>query len=148
MTGPRTWRPLGTVMAGIGGGVLLTVLSLGMWIALGPEIRGQFTPFQRSTLVFIGVLGILLVHAVVRCRITATEKGLEVVNGYRKRTFEWAEVLGISLRRGAPFATLDLADGSSLSVFGIQGSDGSRATRAVQEIRALIETETQAPGGP
>lgn len=142
MERPRTWRPLGTVMAGVGGGVLLAVLSIGMWIALGPEIRGRFTPFQRSTLVFIGVLGVLLVHAVVRCRITATDQGLEVVNGYRKRSYEWAEVLGISLRRGAPFATLDLADGTSMSVFGIQGSDGSRATHAVQEIRALIESET------
>lgn len=145
MEKPRTFRPLGTVMAGTAGGVLLGILCLGTWIALGPEVRAQFTTFQRSTLVFVGILGVLLVHAVVRCRVTASTSGLVVVNGYRKHAYEWAEVLSISLRRGAPFATIDLADGTSISAFGIQGSDGSRATRAVQEIRALIESETPDP---
>lgn len=143
LTLPHTWRPFGVRMAGWVFGGALALVCLVVWIAFGPEVRSRFTPFQKGTLVFLGLLGVALLHAVGRCRVTAATTGLTIVNGYRSRTFEWAEVLGISLRRGAPFATLDLADGSSLSVFGIQGSDGSRATSAVREIRTLIASETR-----
>jgi hypothetical protein len=63
---------------------------------------------------------------------------LVVVNGYRRREYEWAEVLAVHLPPGAPWATLDLADGTSQPAMGIQGSDGARAHRAVAELRLLI----------
>ena len=47
-----------------------------------------------------------------------------------------------SLRRGAPWATLDLSDGTTVSVMGVQGSDGARARRAIREIRAAIAANT------
>lgn len=142
MERPRTWRPLGARMVAIGGGVLLAIIALGFWFALPGNLRAKFTISERITLVGLGVLAFAVLFAIARCRVTASTERLLVVNAYRVRAYEWAEVLGISLRRGAPFATLDLADGSSLSVFAIQGSDGHRAIRAVQEIRALIESET------
>ena len=63
---------------------------------------------------------------------------LVVVNGYRRHEYEWAEVLAVHLPPGAPWAVLDLADGTSAPAMGIQGSDGGRARRAVRELRALI----------
>jgi hypothetical protein len=39
---------------------------------------------------------------------------------------------------GAPFPTLDLADGTSRLALGIQSSDGDRARQAVRELRALV----------
>ena len=74
--------------------------------------------------------------------MVATETGLMVVNGYRTRRFEWSQVIGVSLPRGAPWATLDLSDGTTVSVMGIQGSDGARARRAVRELRACIAANT------
>ena len=68
--------------------------------------------------------------------------GLTVVNGYRKRTYEWSQVIQASLRRGAPWGTLDLSDGTTVSVMGVQGSDGARARRAIREIRAAIAANT------
>ena len=65
-----------------------------------------------------------------------------MVNGYRKRRYEWSQVIGMSLRRGAPWGTLDLSDGTTISVIGVQGSDGARARRAVREIRAAIAANT------
>jgi hypothetical protein len=61
-----------------------------------------------------------------------------VVNGYRRRQFAWEEVLAIHLPPGAPWVTLDLADGTAVPAMGIQASDGGRAKAAVRELRALI----------
>jgi hypothetical protein len=63
---------------------------------------------------------------------------LVVVNGYKRRELAWAEVVAVHLPPGAPWAVLDLADGTSLPAMGIQGSDGARAKRAVRELRALL----------
>ena len=52
-----------------------------------------------------------------------------VVNGYRRREYEWAEIVAVHLPPGAPWVTLDLADGDTAPVMGIQGSDGDRAPR-------------------
>jgi hypothetical protein len=48
-------------------------------------------------------------------------------------------VIAVRLPPGAPWVTLDLADGNTVAVMGIQGSDGARARLAVRELRALVE---------
>ena len=104
-----------------------------VWIALGDEIRGQFTPLQRATLVLIGLLLFVAVLRAERCKVVATDAGLTVVNGYRNAPLRVAAAAsGSRCRRGAPWATLDLSDGTTFSVMGIQGSDGARARRAVR----------------
>ncbi len=119
-------------------GVLLLALVVGVWIALGAEQRARFTPAQRTTLVGFGVLGFAVLHAIARSRVTADEHGVTVVNGYRQQVFEWSQLVAVNLRRGAPWAGMDLSDGTSISMIGIQGSDGPRAVRAVQELRRLV----------
>jgi hypothetical protein len=123
-------------------GAMLLALVVAVWIGLGAEVRGQFTPFQRGTLVFMALLLFGSWNALVRSRVTATTEGLTVVNGYRKRTYEWSQVIGVQLRRGAPWGTLDLSDGTTISLIGVQGSDGDRARRAVRELRATIAANT------
>ena len=139
---PHTWRPLGVRVAVWLLGGLLLVLVVAVWIGLGDELRAQFTPFQRGTLIFIALLLAACYHALVRSRVTATTAGMTVVNGYRTRSYEWSQVIDVSLRRGAPWATLDLSDGTTISVIGVQGSDGARAQRAIREIRATIAANT------
>ncbi len=139
---PHTWRPFGVRIAVVvfGGGLL--VLCVVVWLLLGDDVRSQFTPFQRGTLVFIGLLLFAAYNSLTRSKITATDAGLIVVNGYRKRTYEWSQLIGLSLRRGAPWGTLDLSDGTTISLIAIQGSDGARARRAVRQIRAAIAENT------
>ncbi len=139
---PHTWRPFGVRLAiWVFGGMLL-VLVVAVWIGLGPEVRGQFTYFQRGTLVLMGILLFLTYNSLVRSKVIATEEGLTVVNGYRKRHFEWSQVIAVQLRRGAPWGSLDLSDGTTISLIGVQGSDGDRARRAVREIRATVAAHT------
>jgi alpha-beta hydrolase superfamily lysophospholipase len=75
----------------------------------------------------------------MRCRVTASDRGVVLVNGFRRHSYEWPEVVAVHMPRGAPFATLDLADGTSIQALGIQSSDGDRARAAVVQLRTLVE---------
>ena len=143
---PRTWRPLGVRLVAVFAGVTLLVISVAGWFALGATSRSHFTLSQRLTLVGLGLLVAAVLHGLARCRVTATRAGLRVVNGYRDRTFAWAQVLAVHLPQGAPWVTLDLADGTSVIALGIQSSDGDRAVTAVRELRALIAEHSGTPG--
>jgi hypothetical protein len=135
---PHTWRPLGVRLAGGGLGAMLLVVCAAAWIGFPQDVRDSFTIFQRGTLIFLGLLAFSAWFALVRSRAVATEEGLTVVNGYKRRDLAWAEVVAIHLPLGAPWATLDLADGTTCPVMAIQGSDGGRAKLAVRQVRALL----------
>ncbi|MBO9521211.1 MAG: PH domain-containing protein [Nocardioidaceae bacterium] len=143
VTLPHTWRPFGARLMGTVAGGFTLVLLVAVWIAWGPDIRAKFDTFQRGTLVFLILLAGAVWYALMRSRVTATVAGITVVNGYRKRELEWAEVVAVNLRRGAPWAGLDLSDGTSISAIAIQGSDGQRAVEAVRELRRLVAENTR-----
>lgn len=134
---PHTWRPFGARMAGGLFGGMLLVVCVAAWFGFEEETRAKFTGFQRGTLVFMGLLAFSAWYALVRSRVVATAERLVVVNGYRRREYDWREIVGVHLPPGAPWVTLDLSDGTSVSAMGIQGSDGERARRAVRQLRAL-----------
>ncbi|MFL6024743.1 MAG: PH domain-containing protein [Marmoricola sp.] len=141
-TVPHTWRPFGARLVGTVLGVMLLVLVLVVWIALGADTRAKFTGFQEGTLVFLGLIALGVWFALMRSRVTAHETGVTVVNGYRRRDYDWSQIIGVNLRRGAPWAGIDLSDGTSISALAIQGSDGERAKRAVADLRRLVAENT------
>ncbi len=135
---PRTWRPLGPRIAALIFGIVLVAAFGGLWITFPQETKDAVSPLQRATvIVFIG-LGLVLLNGLARSRITADEAGLTVVNGYRKRQLEWAQVVSVQLPPGAPWPSLDLDDGTTISAMGIHGSDGARARTALTELKALL----------
>ena len=142
---PVTWRPLGPRIVGIAIGAGLTVLCLFSWFGFDQETRDKFTIFQRGTLVVLGLLVGSLLYGLLRSRVEAHLDRLVVVNGYRRREFAWAEIVAVHLPPGAPWVTLDLADGETCAVMGIQGSDGARAQQAVRELRRIV-AERSLPG--
>lgn len=140
---PRTFRPLGPRIVGIIVVGALFTFSVFIWfVGFTATTRSEFTPLQIATLVGIGGLIAGVIYALVRSRVTATESGLTIVNGYRKRSFAWAEVVAIRLPAGAPWVTLDLVDGSTCPAMGIQGSDGGHARAQVRQLRALLEAHS------
>ena len=135
---PHTWRPLGVRLAFSFFGGLLVVVCVAAWYAVGPEVRARVTVYQQVTVFLIAGLAAAVAWGLMRCKITATDLGLEIVNGYRHYGYDWAEVLAVHLPTGAPFAILDLADGTSRQALAIQSADGDRAKVAVRQLRMLL----------
>ena len=136
---PHTWRPMGVRFAVLGLGLMLFVVCAAAWFGFDDETRAKFNVLQRITLRAMGSGFALIGWALGRARVTAEQAALVVVNGFRTRRLEWEQVLGVHLPAGAPWATLDLADGTTISAMAFQGSDGKVARDGVRELRALID---------
>ena len=136
---PTTWRPLGPRIAALVFGIVLVGAFGGLWVTFPQETKDAVSPLQRATVIFFIGLGLLLLNGLARSRITADESGLTVVNGYRKRHLEWAQVVSVQLPPGAPWPSLDLDDGTTISAMGIHGSDGARARTALTELKGLLD---------
>ena len=143
---PHTWRPLGPRVAGIVAAAVVVTITVFLWVGFDQETRDAVTPFQRGTVVAFGLLAAAVIHALARSRADAQADRLVVVNGYRRHTYAWEQIVAVRMPPGAPWVTLDLADGTTASVMAIQGSDGDRARRAVRELRALVDRPTPLAG--
>ncbi|NYE38217.1 hypothetical protein F4692_003365 [Nocardioides cavernae] len=138
---PRTWRPMGVRFAVVGFGLMLLVVCAAAWFGFDDETRAKFNILQRLTLLVMGGGFATIGWALGRARVTAGTDEVVVVNGFRARTLAWEEVVAIHLPEGAPWATLDLADGTTISAMAFQGSDGRVAREGVREMRALIDRD-------
>lgn len=135
---PRTWRPLGPRIAAFVFAFILVGAFAMLWVTFPQETKDAVSPLQRATVIGFILLGVALMNGLARSRIVAQETGLTVVNGYRRRELEWAQVVAVHMPPGAPWPTFDLDDGSTISAMGIHASDGSRAKTQVTELRALL----------
>ena len=123
---------------------MLAVLVLITMTVLAVVIAPPFTLADRVGLVLIGLAIAALLYQLGRCRVSADDAGVTLVNPFRTRRLAWAEVLGVTMAEGEPWPTLDLADGSTVSAMGIQRSDGPRARQALAELRALVHERGEA----
>jgi hypothetical protein len=139
---PVTWRPRKARVVSLA--VAATVMAVVIVVAaILPSGGARPWPLlDRLGLVAIGALvaGFLWRQSAVH--ITADERGLRVVNLFRSRRLEWAEVVAVTLHDGDPWLMLDLSDGETLPVMGIQSTDGARARQAGRELRALVAART------
>jgi hypothetical protein len=133
---PTVWRPVLTRVVLLG----LAVLSLGFFCTiavLGPD------DWHRHDRVGLGACGLvfaLVLAVLARPVAKADPQGLTVVNFVRSCRLDWAEILGVNLRRGDPWVLLDLSDGSTLAVVAIQPGSGLRqAVQAARELRACVD---------
>ncbi|OLT51695.1 PH domain-containing protein [Cellulosimicrobium sp. CUA-896] len=79
------------------------------------------------------------VHAV------PSPQGLTVRNVIYTRRLDWAQVVSVRLGSGDPWVHLDLADGSTLAVMGIQTADGARGQAEARRLAALVQAHGEAP---
>jgi hypothetical protein len=142
---PRRYRPLGArIAAGVAAGVLVAATAF-IWLSLPGSVRATFGIAEKATLVVIFAAVLVALYAMFRTSAEADEQGLTVTNGYVRRRFTWPQVIRVSLTANRPWALIDLADGSTLSVMAIQGSDGDRAARDTRELARVIRDRSTPP---
>ncbi len=133
---PMTFRPTRTraVLLSVGSVMLVT------FAAVALAMPDPWTVTDRSTMISTGLLIFALLVLLSRPKVIADRDGVTVVNLTTKRRLEWAEVLRVNLRAGDPWVYLDLADGTSLAVMGIQpGMAREQALRHARQLRALVD---------
>lgn len=120
----------------------VAILTTMVWLAIA--ISDTFQLADRIGIVLFGVFFAWVLSLLARVKVVADEAGLTVVNPLRTHRYTWPEIVGISLGVGAPWPYLDLADGTTKGVVGIQGSEGDDARAAVLALRELIAERGQA----
>jgi hypothetical protein len=140
---PTRYRPFGARLAAAAAGIVLTGAVAFLWLMLPGEVQDDFTAFERGTLIAFFLAMLVVLFAVYRSSATADADDLTVVNGYRTHHYGWAQIVRVSLSPNRPWALIDLADGETMSVLAIQGSDGERAVRSARELATVLAQQTR-----
>lgn len=76
--------------------------------------------------------------------------GLRVRNLLVTTHVAWAQVVSVRFGQGRPWVQLDLSDGDTLAVMGVQRADGDRADREARRLATLVARRTAGdpPAGP
>lgn len=135
---PYRIRPIGVRIAAAGATFAIVFVVIVLWLAMSDDVRETFDTFQRVTLLAVFAAMIALLYALFRTSALVTDRGLRVVNGFKARNVEWAEIVRLTFGRNRPWALLDLADGSTVSVMAIQNADGQRAHEAAAKLAQVI----------
>ncbi|MGW3497274.1 PH domain-containing protein [Streptomyces sp. NPDC001020] len=137
---PVTFRPGRTraVLFTVGAATFVAITTVGM--LLEDLTTGERLSFVFTAALFFGVLLLLS-----RPKVVADETGVTVVNFASSRRLDWAEIVQVNLRPGDPWVFLNLSDGTSLPVLGIQpGIAKQRAIEDARTLRALAEARSVA----
>jgi hypothetical protein len=125
---PRRTR---VVALGLGAAVTLLLVLLALFVP------GRYEWWDRAGFVVVAVLIDLFLWRQASVRAVPSERGLHVRNLVVRRDLEWSEV--VSVRFGErPWPQLDLDDGDTLAVMGIQRSDGERAQAEARRLAGLV----------
>jgi hypothetical protein len=142
---PRTWRPRAVRLVAYGLGLLILLTMVLLAVMLPADWRVQ----DRVLVVMLGLVVAAGLHLLARPRLIAMEDRVVVINGIRTHHLAWPEVLDIRMPVGEPWPSLDLSDGTSLPVMGIQSTDGDLARRNLEEFRGMLgRGETEEPERP
>jgi hypothetical protein len=98
----------------------------------------------------IGVAGVVLLLRLGGVAVLPSEAGIEVRNVVGRRTLDWAEVVDVRFGPHSTWGRLNLSDGTSLQMMGIQSADGGRAAQDAVRLATLVELHAreQGPQGP
>ncbi|MFF5921210.1 PH domain-containing protein [Streptomyces flavochromogenes] len=133
---PVTFRPGRTR-------VVLITMSVAIFVVISvvAVLLERLGPGERASFFFTAALLSGILALLSRPKVVADDEGVTVVNITRTRRLAWAEILKVNLRPGDPWVFLDLSDGTSLPVLGIQpGIAKEAAIRDARALRALADS--------
>ena len=134
----RPFRP--TAARWVAGVLAIVVLVFMVSLAVVlPAIAGaEVGVADRIGIAGFGLLVAWFLTRQAGVRADPDETGLTVRNLLVTRRVEWAEVVSVRFGQGRPWVQLDLADGDTLAVMGIQASDGARASTEAVRMSTLV----------
>lgn len=107
-------------------------------VLLPREGPGAWGVVSRVGLVALGLVIVWFMHRLAAVRLEAGEPGVEVVNIFVRTRLAWAQIVDVRLSRDDPWVLLDLSDGATLAVMGIQKTDGPRAEADARALARLV----------
>lgn len=134
------FRPVGGRIVPLTVGVLCLML-FGVIAAIVPSERFGIPDRIGIALVGFGLAGAMWRFAQVRA--IPSREGLEVHNLIVTRRLAWTQIVDVQFGSGAPWPTVELDDFDTVSVMGIQRSDGPRATAEASRLAALVEAHSR-----
>ena len=125
----RRGRAMGWGIAVAQGAVLLGAAAL---------VRDQLGPFDWLGFLVIALLVGWFLSRLATVAAFPDEDGLLVRNLLLSRRLEWAEIVEVRFAGGDPWALLDLSDGDTLAVMGIQRADGALGRAEADRLATLV----------
>jgi len=122
--------------------VAVVVLTLVLAIALPTDGSGAFALPDRLGIVLVGAAIVVFLWRQASVAAFPDVDGLTVRNLVLTRRLAWAEIVSVRFGSGRPWVQLDLADGDTLAVMGVQESDGARAVEESRRLATLVELHT------
>ncbi|KRD45827.1 hypothetical protein ASE38_14180 [Cellulomonas sp. Root930] len=117
--------------------VLVIVLTVAIMLAMSVLSAGD-----RIGFALVGGLIVWFLWRQASVVARVSDDGLVVRNLVFTRRLEWAEVVSVRFGSGRPWVQLDLSDGDTLAVMGIQRADGAFADAEARRLATLVATHT------
>lgn len=131
---PRLARVVALILAVVIG-ALTPVLVL--------TIPGEYGALDLIGFVLIGATIVWFCWRQASVRAVADQSGIAVRNLMLSRRLDWAEIVSVRFGAGRPWVQLDLADGDTLAVMGIQRADGEFAAHEASRMATLVALHTR-----
>ena len=131
--------PFWLVMAGVMESKLLTAVL----VASLPSIASEYGPGDQAGIALLGLAVTWFCWRQASVSARPDETGITVRNLVVSRRIAWAEVVSVRFGGGRPWVQLDLADGDTLAVMGIQRADGARAEAEARRLATLVELHSR-----
>lgn len=137
---PVTFRPRNLRIVAYGLAALIMATMVFLAVIMPPNWGIQ----DRISLILVGALVGGGLRFLARPRLELTEHRVTVVNVIRTHVLVWPEIIDARMPVGEPWPSIDLADGSTLAVMGIQSNDGELARAYLEEFRHHLRERGEA----
>lgn len=134
---PTPFRPRLARAVTLAVGALAVVLTIALLLAL-PDLGA----LDEAGFALLALLIAWFCWRQADVQAVPDDEGLTVRNLVHRRRLAWAEIVSVRFGHGRPWVQLDLADGTTLAVMGIQRSDGALANREARRLATLVARHT------
>ncbi len=135
---PRLARVVTLVLAG-----LVAVLTVALAVLVPATGPAGFRLPDRVGVLATGALVVAMLWRQATVRAVPDPDGLTVRNLLRTQRLAWGQVVSVRFGRDSSWVQLDLDDGATLAVMGIQHADGARAQVQARRLATLVARHTR-----